>query len=140
MASQCKRSTVVMKENTSLRVSSPSVCRTGAPYLPKQTSLVLHFGFNLTGSPMPTPAGVCHCLTHLGNRSCLEGHGFQQSPPSTTLYHDIAAGKHSLNTGFAVPMGWRCSFSPLPDTGLLKFKAGTQHISMVRNLHCVISA
>lgn len=60
--------------------------------------------------------------------------------PSTILYHDVAAGKHCHNTGFTVLLAWGCSSSSVPNMGLLKFKAGTQHISIIRNLHCVISA
>ena len=140
MATQCKRPTTLTEENTSRRVSSPSACRTGAHYLPKQTSLLLCFGFNLTGSPFPTPAGVCHCLTCVRETQPAGKVTAFGSLPSTVLYHDAAAGKQPRNTGFTAPMGWRCSFSLVPNTGLLKLEAGTQHISIVRNLCCVIPA
>lgn len=68
-------------------------------------------------------------------RSQLSG-----ASPSTILYHDIAAGKHCHNNKFTVSVGWCCSFSPVPDKGLLKFKAGTQHSSIIKDVHCVISA
>lgn len=125
----------------SQRVLSPSVCRTGTRYLPKQTSLLLHFGFNLTGSSMPKSLPICYCLTCVWATdpaqkvtafiSLLLHH------PSSWCCYREALPQHSVHTtdGLALLL--------LPRTPNMsfvqKFQTGTQHIGIITHLQCVTS-
>lgn len=124
----------------SQRVPSPSVCRTGTRYLPKQTSLLLHFGFNLTGSSMPTPVAVCYFLTHV----------WETDPAwkvtafvSLLLHHPFSCCccREALPQHPARSTDGLALLPRTPNMGLLKeLQAGTQHIGITTHLQWVTTA